>query len=91
MQGARKNLWKKAVNESFKSRKIGRPKTAWMDTATVGPGLKLEDAMRKVNNESEWRSTIYAAHPQSDDGYDENSGAYVLSGDSVDLRTLPAS
>jgi len=43
------------------NRKRGRPKTAWMDNVTSWTGLKLEDAIRKVDNRSEWRTTVDTA------------------------------
>jgi len=33
------------------NRKRGRPKTAWIDNVTSWTGLKLEDTIRKVEND----------------------------------------
>jgi len=43
------------------NRKRGRSTSAWMDNVTSWTGLKLEDAIRKVDNGSEWRTTIHSA------------------------------
>jgi len=51
------------------NRNRGRPKTAWMDNVTSWTGLKLEDATWKLDNRSEWRTTIHiAAYPGNEDG-----------------------
>ena len=43
------------------SRTRGRLKTAWIDSVTSWTGLKLEDAIRNVDDRSEWRKTIHSA------------------------------
>jgi len=43
------------------NRKSGRLKRAWMDNAISWTGLKLENAIWKVDNKSEWRTTIDGA------------------------------
>jgi len=52
------------------NRKRERLKTAWMDNVTLWTGLKLDDAIWKVNNISEWRTTIHSvAYPRHEDGH----------------------
>jgi len=48
------------------SRTRERPKTAWIDNVTLWTGLKLEDAIRNVDNRSEWIHS--AAYHQIEDG-----------------------
>ena len=49
--------------------KKGRPKTTWMDNVTSWTGLKHEDAIWKVDNRLEWRTTIHSEdYPQNKDG-----------------------
>jgi len=49
-------------------RKRGRPRTAWIDNVTSWTGLKLEEAIRKVDIRSACRMAIQSvAYPRIED------------------------
>jgi len=51
------------------NRKRRKPRTVWIDNVTSWTRLKLEEAIRKVNNRPAWRTAIHsAAYPQIEDG-----------------------
>jgi len=50
------------------SKKRGRPRTVWINSVTSWTGLKLEEAIVKVDNRSAWRTAIHsAAYPHIED------------------------
>jgi len=70
MRGKDKSLEKSIVVGTLPgNRKRRRPRTAWIDNATSWTGLKFEEAIRKVDNRSAWRTAIHVvAYPPIEDG-----------------------
>jgi len=62
MRGEDKSLERGIIKGTLPgSRKRGRPRTAWINNVTTWTGLKLEEAIRKVDNRSARRTAIHSA------------------------------
>jgi len=62
VRGQDKSLEYGIIQETLPgNRKRGKPKTTWMDNVTSWTGMKLEDAIRKVDNRSERKMMIHGA------------------------------
>jgi len=58
MKGEDKSLEKGIIDGTLTGNRKKKPKTAWMDNITSWTGLKLEQAIRKADNRSAWKTTI---------------------------------
>jgi len=70
MRGEDQSLEKGIIEGTLPgNRKKGRPRTAWIGNVTSRAGLKLKEAIWKVDNRSAWRTAIHSlAYLRIEDG-----------------------
>ena len=51
------------------ARRLGRPRTAWMDNIKTWTGLSMEESIRMTEDRDKWRKYVHGvANPRIEDG-----------------------